>query len=106
MSLLSPLLGNNSMQVLVLETEEDSLANLSDLAVILVGLYQTSILLGMITMVYKLPGHEGGGLWPLYVKEHYSLQTSQNPFDPYSISHVTHGALGYIIVFLTGQRQN
>ena len=82
MNLVSPLLGNNSMQVLVLETEEDSLADLSDLAVILVGLYQTSILLGMITMVYKLPGHEGGGLWPLYVKEHYSLQTSQNPFDP------------------------
>ena len=29
-----------------------------------------------------------------------SLQTSQNPLDPYSISHVTHGALGFIVVFL------
>ena len=101
MSLLVPLQPeNNTWPVLRLETEEDSLAALSDLAVILLGFLQTTLLLGLVTAVYKLPGHDGGGLVPLYVKEHYSLQTSQNPLDPYSISHVTHGALGFIIVFL------
>ena len=63
--------------LIILTEEEDSLAELSDLSVILVGLFQTTLLLGMISAVYKLPGHDGGGLWPIYVKEHYSLQTSQ-----------------------------
>ena len=82
--------------------EEDSLGPLSDLAVILLGFLQTSFLLGLVTTAYKLPGHDGGGLWPVYVWEHYSLMTSQNPLDPYSISHVTHGALGFLLVFLSG----
>ena len=63
--------------LIILTEEEDSLAELSDLSVILVGLFQTTLLLGMISAVYKLPGHDGGGLWPIYVTEHYSLQTSQ-----------------------------
>ena len=63
--------------LIILTEEDDSLAELSDLSVILVGLFQTTLLLGMISAVYKLPGHDGGGLWPIYVNEHYSLQTSQ-----------------------------
>jgi len=97
---LPPVPGNKTWPVVRLETEEDSLEALSDLAVILLGFIQSTVLLGLVTTAYKLPGHDGGGLWPLYVSEHYSLQTSQNPLDPYSISHVTHGALGFIVVFL------
>ena len=100
MSVLAPLPENKTWTALRLEREEDSLAPLSDLAVILLGFVQTTFLLGLVTTGYKLPGHDGGGVWPVYVTEHYSLQTSQNPLDPYSISHVTHGALGFIIVFL------
>ena len=99
---VAPLLENKTWTLVNLDVEEDSLAPLSDLAVILLGLVHSTFLLGLVTTAYKLPGHDGGGLWPVWVSEHYSLQTSQNPLDPYSISHVTHGALGYILVSLLG----
>ena len=102
MSLLLPLDKNGTWEVVILETE-DSLATMSDLGVVALGLFHSAFLLALITALHKFPGHDGGSLWPVWVPEHYSLQTSQNPLDPYSISHVTHGALGYIIVFLTGQ---
>ena len=33
---------------------------------------------------------------PWFVKSHSSVQTSQNLFDPYRISHASHGVIGYL----------
>ncbi len=35
------------------------------------------------TFVGVFPGHSDGGLWPIYVPEHYGLRNSQNLLDPY-----------------------
>ena len=84
------------------ENVTDSLESLSDLAVLGSGLLNTVLMFGVLSEMYKLPGHDQGVVWPLYVNEHFSVRTSVHPFDPYSIAHVSHGVLGYILAFLTG----
>ena len=74
------------------------LANLLEatIASVLIGIFYSVTILGIVNAVHLLPGHEKGGLWPIYVKSHSSVQTSQNLFDPYSISHASHGVIGYL----------
>lgn len=44
-----------------------------------------------------------GGLWPIWIAEHYSDRTSQHPLDPYSFAHVSHGTLGYVFTYTFGK---
>ena len=81
----------------------DTLEDLSDVAVIGLGVLNTILLFGILALNYKLPGHEAGGLWPIWIPEHYSHQTSAHPFDPYSFSHVAHGTLGFVFTELAGK---
>ena len=81
---------------------------LSDLFSVLPSLLESIVSSGLIAFGYAvfilsivnaaspLPGHQHGGFFPIYVKEHFTKQTSSNPFDPYSFSHASHGVLGYI----------
>ena len=64
---------------------------------ILLAISYGIFIMGIVNAIYPLPGHEKGGFWPIYVKEHYSHQTSQNLLDPYSFTHAIHGVIGYII---------
>jgi hypothetical protein len=59
-------------------------------------------MLSIVGSVYPLPGHDTGGLWPIYVTEHASEATSQNLLDPYSFAHATHGVIGYLAAFFFG----
>ena len=42
----------------------------------------------IIYYVCRLPGHDGGGLWPPWISSHYSVRTSQHLLDPYTLAHV------------------
>merc|ERR1711997_59451 len=81
---------------------EDSLDNFSPAAIIGFGLLNVILMLGTLSSFAPLPGHTNGGLWPIFVKEHYSAQTSQHPLDPYSIGHVNHGVLGFLLSVYLG----
>jgi len=65
-------------------------------------LFNAALLLGSLSSLAPLPGHKGGTLWPIFVKEHYSTETSQRLLDPYSISHVNHGMLGFLLISSLG----
>ena len=85
-----------------LADENDSLSNLSDACIIGFGVLNAVLLLGAVSSLAPLPGNNGGSWWPIYVKEHYSPQTSQNLLDPYSFSHFSHGVIGFLINSLIG----
>jgi len=86
-----------------LEVDEEKVVMLANSILISVGsailiaLIYGVFIMGIVNAIYPLPGHEKGGIWPIYVKEHYSTQTSQNLLDPYSFTHATHGVIGYIL---------
>ena len=105
--LLDDIFTKSDQGILIMENNEveDSLEDLSDLAVLASGLLNTVLMFGVLSVIYKLPGHDGGGIWPLYIPEHYSDRTSAHLADPYSIAHVSHGALGFLLAFLTGDEQ-
>ena len=54
----------------------DSLASLSGPEVVGLGLLQAALMLGTLAITTGLPGHSNGELWPIYIKEHYSLKVS------------------------------
>ena len=81
---------------------QDSLEEFSPAAIIGFCLFNAALMLGTLSSLAPLPGHEGGTLWPIFVKEHYSIDTSQKLLDPYSISHVNHGMLGFLIMSYLG----
>ena len=67
-----------------------------------IGVAYSAVMLSIIGAVYPLPGHDTGGMWPLYVVEHASSHTSQNLLDPYSFAHATHGVIGYLATIPLG----
>ena len=69
----------------------------SILSSVLIAVGYALYTLGVVNAVYPLPGNTNGGLWPLYVADHASPQTSQNLLDPYSFHHASHGVLIYIL---------
>ena len=80
----------------------DTLSQVSPATITEFGLFSAILMLGTVSSLAPLPGNSGGGFWPIYVKEHYSLKTSQNLLDPYSFSHVNHGVLGFLLANLLG----
>ena len=84
------------------EAQSDSLYYASPAALVLFGLFNAVLMLGSSSSLAPLPGHNNGGFWPIYVKEHYAPQTSQNLLDPYSFAHAGHGMLGFIVASLAG----
>jgi hypothetical protein len=72
------------------------------LGAVVVGVAYATVMLSIIGTVYPLPGHDTGGVWPLYVTEHASEATSQNLLDPYSFAHATHGVIGYLATIPLG----
>ena len=85
---------------------QDTLAGWSAAAVIGIGVLQTMLIFGLLIKMSKMPGHDAGGLWPVWIPEHYSERTSAYPFDPYSFSHFAHGTLGFTFAYLAGNHNN
>ena len=73
--LLHPGLPDNLLQYDGLG-RSDSLASLSGPEVVGLGLLQAALMLGTLAITTGLPGHTNGELWPIYIKEHYSLKVS------------------------------
>ena len=88
--------------VILASGDGDTLQRLSAIAIVWMGIVNTLLMFATLWTVLKLPGHDEGGLWPIFVPEHYSEKTSQHLLDPYSFAHVSHGAIGFIVAFLTG----
>ena len=87
----------------VFVSDGDSLELLSAMSILWMGIVNTVLMFAVLWTFLKLPGHDEGGLFPVYIQEHYSERTSQHLLDPYSFAHVSHGAIGFIVTFLTGK---
>ena len=46
----------------------------------------------------KQMGFSNGRWWPIFVPDFYGPRCSQHPFDPYSLTHVLHGFLFFVIL--------
>jgi len=67
--------------------------------IVVFGIFDTIIILGAIALFApSFPGYDRGSLWPVIIPEHFSERTNTYPIDPYTINHINHG----VIVFLIG----
>ena len=71
--------------------------------VLLVTLVNTVLILGAAAIFAPLPGTSNrGGFYPVFIPEHWSSRVSAYPFDPYTINHVNHGVLFYLLALALG----
>lgn len=78
-------------------SEVQRLEDASAPQVLILTLTYTFATLFTVASLYSLPGSSRGGFWPIIITDVWSPQSSGHPLDPYSINHVNHGVIGFLL---------